>query len=212
MNTGQVGAFVAKNKKALMVGGAGVAVAGGLYARSKAPATSDPAAADPAAAGSGAPMPSAGGSGYDSSSSDVYNALQPQIETTQRQLEGTQTLIEKLIEQMKLTPVPPVIPRHKLPEREGMPTPPKRKPPAPPPKKVVPVKVAPKVRPPIRRPPAKAPVKPTQRVYTVRKGDNLTVIAKRLGIKAGWQSLYKANRTVIGSNTNTIKAGQRLVY
>ena len=205
MNGGKAGAFVAAHKKELLLGGAGVAVAFGLHARSKggSPATTA------ATTTSGAPMPSASGTGFDSSSTDVYNALQPQIETTQRQLGNTQSLLEKLLEQLKLTPVAKVIP---LPAPKAKP-PVKAKPkPKVPPRKVVPKNPAPRHVPPPRRVPPKAPHQPARRVYTVRKGDSLSTVATRLGVKGGWHALYTANRVTIGSNANLIKPGQRLVY
>jgi len=195
VNGGKAGAFVAAHKKELLLGGAGVAVEFGLHARSKggSPATTT-------ATTSGAPMPSASGTGFDSSSTDVYNALQPQIETTQRQLDNTQTLLEKLLEQLRLTPPKtPVKPKPKPKPK------PKAKPKVPP-RKAHPAHPAP------RHVPPRAPHKPVQRVYTVRKGDNLTAVATRLGIRGGWHALYAANKVTIGSNANLIKPGQRLVY
>lgn len=48
-------------------------------------------------------------------------------------------------------------------------------------------------------------------VYTVRSGDTLSGIAKKLGI-SNWRDLYNANISVIGSNPNLIRTGQRLTY
>lgn len=45
--------------------------------------------------------------------------------------------------------------------------------------------------------------------YTVQKNDTLSAIAARHG--TSWQALYAANKSVIGSNPNLIKAGQVLV-
>lgn len=46
--------------------------------------------------------------------------------------------------------------------------------------------------------------------YTVKSGDNLTSIAKKLGI-ANWRTgIYDKNKKVIGSNPNKIKPGQVL--
>lgn len=42
--------------------------------------------------------------------------------------------------------------------------------------------------------------------YTVQRGDSLSKIAAKYGIK--WQDLYNANKSVIGSNPNLIYAGQ----
>ncbi len=207
MNPGALGAFATAHKKELLVGGAGVAVVGGLYARSKSTAAG--AAASVINPGTTAPMPSASGTGYDSSASDVYNAIQPQIETTQTQLGQTQTMVQALMDQLKLTPVPAPAPATPKPA-------PATAKPAPVPVKVVPVKVAPKAAPPKRVTPAKVPAKPAPRVYVVKAGDNLSSIAARLGIaggsSTGWHTLYNANRAVIGGNANLIHPGQRLVY
>lgn len=46
--------------------------------------------------------------------------------------------------------------------------------------------------------------------YTVKKGDCLSAIARRMTGSASWQKLYEANKTVIGSNPNMIKPGQIL--
>ena len=53
------------------------------------------------------------------------------------------------------------------------------------------------------------PEKPAASSYTVQSGDNLTVIAKKLGI-ADWKTLYEKNKGVIGSNPNKILPGQVL--
>lgn len=202
MNLASIKAWSAKNKKPLLGSAAAAAVGFGLWTRSKGGSPKTTTAAD-ITPGSTAPMPNAGGTGYDSSSSDVYNALQPQIEQTQGML---QKLLDALADK---PPVPPaVVP------------PPAAKPPANGnwginphywPRPVTPVRpLPPRVTPP------KAPAKPAQRVYIVRKGDNLSTIAARLGIKGGastgWHLLYNANKAVIGSNANLIRPGQRLVY
>ena len=44
--------------------------------------------------------------------------------------------------------------------------------------------------------------------YTVKKGDNLTRIAKQYGTT--WQNLYSANKSSIGSNPNLIQIGTKL--
>ncbi len=46
--------------------------------------------------------------------------------------------------------------------------------------------------------------------YLVRPGDSLSGIASRFGTPGGWQTIYAANRNVIGTNPNLIRAGQRL--
>lgn len=48
------------------------------------------------------------------------------------------------------------------------------------------------------------------RTYTVLPGDTLSGIAKRLRYSGGWQTLYKKNKGVIGSNPSLIRPGQVL--
>lgn len=50
---------------------------------------------------------------------------------------------------------------------------------------------------------------PTQRTYTVQRGDNLSKIAQRYGTT--WQKIYNDNKAIIGSNPNLIYPGQVLV-
>ena len=45
--------------------------------------------------------------------------------------------------------------------------------------------------------------------YVVKKGDTLSAIAKKYGTT--WQKIYEKNKSVIGSNPNLIKPGQKLV-
>lgn len=47
--------------------------------------------------------------------------------------------------------------------------------------------------------------------YTVKGGDSLSKIYSKLGYKS-WQDLYNANKSIIGSNPNLIRAGQQLSY
>lgn len=47
--------------------------------------------------------------------------------------------------------------------------------------------------------------------YTVKSGDTLSKIYKQLGYSS-WQDLYNANKSVIGSNYNLIRPGQKLTY
>ena len=48
-------------------------------------------------------------------------------------------------------------------------------------------------------------------IYKVQRGDTLSVIAKKLGIP-NWRTLYEQNKSVIGSNPNLIRPGQKLTY
>lgn len=47
--------------------------------------------------------------------------------------------------------------------------------------------------------------------YIVKSGDTLSKIYKQLGYSS-WQDLYNANKSVIGSNYNLIRPGQKLTY
>ncbi|MFF5636469.1 transglycosylase family protein [Streptomyces sp. NPDC012825] len=48
------------------------------------------------------------------------------------------------------------------------------------------------------------------RVHTVQAGDTLSSIARRFGIKGGWQALYTANRSLIGADPNRVAVGTML--
>ncbi|MEU2119049.1 transglycosylase family protein [Streptomyces sp. NPDC016459] len=48
------------------------------------------------------------------------------------------------------------------------------------------------------------------RVHTVQAGDTLSAVARRFGIKGGWQALYAANRSLIGADPNRIVVGTML--
>jgi len=51
-----------------------------------------------------------------------------------------------------------------------------------------------------------------RRTYTVKKGDNLSGIARRtMGSEDQWRKLYEANRSAIGPNPNDLKLGMELV-
>jgi murein DD-endopeptidase MepM/ murein hydrolase activator NlpD len=52
------------------------------------------------------------------------------------------------------------------------------------------------------------PVVDITKYYTVKKGDTLISIGKKLGIN--WKDLYELNKDVIGPNYNIIKVGQKL--
>jgi hypothetical protein len=65
------------------------------------------------------------------------------------------------------------------------------------------------------RPPASAPQRTwtapvTVRTYTVRAGDNLSVIAMRHRYPGDWQRLYAHNRTTVGPDPDLIHPGQVL--
>ena len=53
------------------------------------------------------------------------------------------------------------------------------------------------------------PAKPA-RDYTVKSGDSLSAIARKLTGSTNWQAIYEQNKAVIGSNPNMIKPGQVL--
>ncbi|MGV9942633.1 transglycosylase family protein [Streptomyces sp. NPDC003401] len=50
----------------------------------------------------------------------------------------------------------------------------------------------------------------TARMYTVVRGDTLSEIADAEDVRGGWQRLYAANRTTIGTDPDLIVPGQRL--
>lgn len=52
--------------------------------------------------------------------------------------------------------------------------------------------------------------KPGADDYTVRPGDNLSVIAEAHSVNGGWHSLYQRNEKVVGSDPDLILPGQRL--
>lgn len=47
-------------------------------------------------------------------------------------------------------------------------------------------------------------------MYTVVRGDSLSGIADARDVQGGWQSLYEANRSTVGSDPDLIMPGQRL--
>jgi murein DD-endopeptidase MepM/ murein hydrolase activator NlpD len=67
-------------------------------------------------------------------------------------------------------------------------------------------------------PPTTTPTKPStpstpstsSGKYTVKKGDTLSGIARDQKVQGGWQALYAANKSVVGSNPNLIYPGQKL--
>ena len=57
---------------------------------------------------------------------------------------------------------------------------------------------------------ARAQPETSASTYTVKKGDFLSSIARRLTGSANWKKIYEANKAVIGSNPNLIYPGQVL--
>ncbi|MEV0254839.1 transglycosylase family protein [Streptomyces sp. NPDC050732] len=47
--------------------------------------------------------------------------------------------------------------------------------------------------------------------HTVKAGETLSSIARRYGVKGGWQALYRANRDTVGSSPDRIGVGALLV-
>jgi hypothetical protein len=63
---------------------------------------------------------------------------------------------------------------------------------------------------PAQRPPS--PKKPKRKSYTVKRGDWIIKIARKLHIKDWRNDLYEKNRKTVGPNPNNIKPGQVLYY
>ena len=53
-------------------------------------------------------------------------------------------------------------------------------------------------------------VQPKSVTYTVASGDTLSSIARKHGVRGGWQRLYKDNRTTVGDNPRLIHPGLKL--
>ncbi|MEY9835231.1 transglycosylase family protein [Streptacidiphilus sp. EB103A] len=73
------------------------------------------------------------------------------------------------------------------------------------------------VKQPVAKPVAKKPVATTSAAkktqeHTVRSGETLSGIAESLHLTGGWQALYAANRSVVGSDPNLILPGERLTW
>lgn len=140
------------------------------------------------AAGGSSPSTSSGqitpgqGGYYDSTANDVYNSLMGQIQSL-GMAQGASTSGVS-------TPTPAP---NRPPVTKPTPAPPRRT-----------------FRPPPKSPPRRPAPKPApQTSYTVRRGDSLSAIAGRLGVK-DWRSIYSANVRVIGPDPNKIKPGQKL--
>ena len=82
--------------------------------------------------------------------------------------------------------------------------------PTPPPPAPTPAAAPPPPLPHPSAPPPK-PAPSTGRTYTVVKGDNLWNIAKRFtGNGQNWTKIYADNKSVVGSNPNLIRPGEKL--
>lgn len=204
MNGAQAQAWFEQNKTTVAVGGAAV-VAGLAVMKKKngaAAAKTDPAAA--AAAGtattaSGIPYSvggqtggATGGGSYDSTASDLYGAIQPGMEAIGGQQSAIAAQLADLLNKVNSQPAsaPAPIPVPAPPAPVYAPAPAAVAPPAPAP------------------PPPAAP----GTIYVVRPGDSLSKIAARYPSPSiTWQSIYAANRGVIGGNPGLIRPGQQLV-
>jgi outer membrane biosynthesis protein TonB len=194
--------FQAHKVPILAAGAAGVAGLA-LYRSKTGGNAASGATSDASAGGQTAGMNGAGY--YDSSASDVYGLVQPQLESLGNQIGD---LADKL-NKVPVTPAPVSKPApHPVVKKPTPPTPAKKPVPKPKPK--------PKPAPPHAAPrPAPVPVPhPKSAVdswVTVHKGDTLSGIAARYPQKnITWQSIYNANRKTIGSNPNLIRVGQRI--
>ncbi|MFJ6742026.1 transglycosylase family protein [Streptomyces sp. NPDC091279] len=49
------------------------------------------------------------------------------------------------------------------------------------------------------------------RVYTVKPGDTLASIARKYGVRGGWQGLYEVNKDMVGSRPELLNVGTLLV-
>ncbi|MFC8510890.1 transglycosylase family protein [Streptomyces sp. NPDC057411] len=48
------------------------------------------------------------------------------------------------------------------------------------------------------------------RAHVVQRGDTLSTIARRFGVRGGWEALYAANRAAIGADPNRLMVGTLL--
>jgi len=101
VNPAALSAWVQQNKTTLAVVGAAGAVGFGLMSKGKRPEEPAPNGGAAVSAGSavGSPVPVGGYAAYDSTGSDLYNAIQPQ-------LEGLGGLLGQLQQQQKGAPTP----------------------------------------------------------------------------------------------------------
>ena len=62
----------------------------------------------------------------------------------------------------------------------------------------------------VKESPAAPATETATQSYTVKTGDTLSGIARKLTGSTSWQAIYEQNKSVIGSNPNLIKPGQVL--
>jgi LysM repeat protein len=208
VNGAQLHAWFEQNKTTVGVGGAAVVAGLAVMKHKNGAAAKDSA---PAAAGDGTATTAGGipysvggqtggatGGSYDSTASDLYGALQPQLEA----IGGTQGSLQSAIDALKGSQQSTTDQLAALIGRVNSA-------PIPVPAAPAPVYAPPPPPPP---PPAPAPPPPAAATYTVRPGDSLSKIAARYPSPAiTWQSIYAANRGVIGPNPGLIRPGQVLV-
>lgn len=188
--------FAAHKVPILAAGAAGVAGLA-LYRRKTGDTAPSGATSDASAGGQTAGMNGAGY--YDSSASDEYGLVQPQLESLGDQITSLSDKLNNVPVSKPPAPKPTPAPVVKKPAP---------KPPAPKPKpKPAPHHAAPRPAP----VPVPHPKKATDSWVTVHKGDTLSGIAARYPQKnITWQSIYNANRKTVGSNPNQIRVGERL--
>lgn len=185
-----------ENNKPVVVGGALAGVVGlALWRKKNGGGQADAGAALSAGSQTAA---ASGGAAYDSSASDLYGAIQPQLEAIGQQLSQLQNPKPSTIPAPK--PAPKTV--HVDPQPKTLPKP-GPKPPTP--KTTIP-RPAPKPKPVAHH------AAPSPLTYTVKPGDSLSKIAARYPSKSiTWGTIYKANKATIGGNPNAIKPGQKLV-
>jgi nucleoid-associated protein YgaU len=209
VNPGRVFAWLKANP-ALAVAAAGVGAVLLLPQLRSASGGEGEAESAPAAAGASPYMPVLAGS--DLATADIANAIR----------DGNAVLVNQNSQILdairRAQPVPGKITLPGFPSPKPT-VPPRTSPPVRPP--VTPTKPVPTPKPPAPKPgtkPAPRPsapkpgTKPKAKTltYTVRAGDTLSAIATRYGVEGGWPKLYADNRSVVGTNPNLIRPGQRL--
>jgi hypothetical protein len=188
-----LGALWARHQKPLLIGGAGVAVALGLMHHRNQAGAVDPATGLPTdqATANGATV--AGYQPADTSGTDVYNALQPQIEQTQ-------SMLQQLLSALSLAPkttaaAKPKAKHHPKPKAKHHPKPKRKRrrrhhPAAP-----------------ARRVAAPAPHKAARHtVHVARRGETAASIGARYG--TNFAAVLAANSRLTAT---PVSSGQRLV-